>query len=158
MKHLPIARSLLSAGVVAGLLMGSNAMADTIRLSTTVSETSNWVAAANKFKELVDERSEGAHTVEVYPGGVLVSGNDRVELEMAQAGAVDVIMKSTPWLSQINPKFMVVSMPWIFPDAEAAMAVMDGVVGQRLSDASRCACKAPASRRNRGAVRRDCGA
>ena len=88
---------------------------------------------ANKFKELVEERSGGKHTVEVYPNGTLVSGNDRVELEMAQAGAVDVIMKSTPWLSQINGDFMVISMPWIFPDADTAMAVMDGPVGDSLT-------------------------
>lgn len=124
---------LTSAAILSALIGSSAALADTIRLSTTVAETSNWVAAANKFKELVEERSAGAHTVEVYPSGVLVGGNDRVELEMAQAGAVDIIMKSTPWLSQINGDFMVISMPWIFPDAETAMAVMDGAVGQRLS-------------------------
>jgi len=115
------------------MLIATGSGADTIRLSTTVAETSNWVAAANKFKELVEERSAGAHVVEVYPSGVLVGGNDRVELEMAQAGAVDIIMKSTPWLSQINPEFMVIAMPWIFPDADAAMTVMDGPVGDRLS-------------------------
>ena len=125
---------LMSIAILTGSLgVGGTVYADTIRLSTTVADTSNWVAAANKFKELVEERSGGAHTVEVYPRGVLVGGNDRVELEMAQAGAVDIIMKSTPWLSQINGDFMVVSMPWIFPDAETAMAVMDGAVGQRLS-------------------------
>lgn len=121
-----------AVGLIAALL-GTTAGADTIRLSTTVAETSNWIAAANRFKELVEERSGGAHKVEVYPSGVLVGGNDRVELEMAQAGAVDVIIKSTPWLSQINGDFMVISMPWIFPDAETAMAVMDGPVGERLS-------------------------
>lgn len=122
---------LASAVMTAGLIAGT-AGADTIRLSTTVSDSSNWVKAANRFKELVEERSEGNHKVEVYANGTLVSGNDRVELEMAQAGAVDVIMKSTPWLSQMNPDFIVVSMPWIFPDAEAAMAVMDGPVGDEL--------------------------
>lgn len=111
----------------------SGAMAETVRLSTTVAETSNWVAAANKFKQLVEERSGGDHTVEVYPNGVLVSGNDRVELEMAQAGAVDIIMKSTPWLTQLDERFMVIAMPWIFPDSDTAMAVMEGPVGQELS-------------------------
>jgi TRAP-type transport system periplasmic protein len=126
-------KNLASTTLLTAFLGSSAAIADTIRLSTTVAETSNWVAAANKFKELVEERSGGEHKVEVYPSGVLVGGNDRVELEMAQAGAVDVIMKSTPWLSQINGEFMVISMPWIFPDAQTAMAVMDGPVGQRLS-------------------------
>lgn len=133
MSKFTVAGSILLTGVVAGSLVSSPVLADKIRLSTTVAETSNWVAAANRFKDLIEQRSDGAHSVEVYPSGTLVGGNDRVELEMAQAGAVDVIMKSTPWLSQINKDFMVVSMPWIFPDAESAMAVMDGSVGQRLS-------------------------
>jgi TRAP-type C4-dicarboxylate transport system substrate-binding protein len=114
-------------------LATGGASADTVRLSTTVAETSNWVKGAQRFKELVEERSDGRHTVEIYPSGVLVGGNDRVELEMAQAGAVDMIMKSTPWLGQLDDDFMVIGMPWIFPDADAAMAVMDGPVGERLA-------------------------
>ena len=114
-------------------LATGGASADTVRLSTTVAETSNWVKGAQRFKELVEERSDGRHTVEIYPSGVLVGGNDRVELEMAQAGAVDMIMKSTPWLSQLDDDFMVIGMPWIFPDADAAMAIMDGPVGERLA-------------------------
>jgi tripartite ATP-independent transporter DctP family solute receptor len=134
MRITPKAKLMISSLMVTVMAaVASSSVADTIRVSTTVAETSNWVAAANRFKELVAERSGGAHTVEVYPSGVLVGGNDRVELEMAQAGAVDIIMKSTPWLSQINGEFMVIAMPWIFPDAETAMSVMDGPVGQRLS-------------------------
>ena len=107
------------------------ALARTIKISTTVPETSNWMVAASKFKEIVEAKTE--HTVEVYPNGVLVSGNDRVELEMAQAGAVDIILKTTIWLSQLNQEFLVTAMPWMFPDAEVAMKVMDGPVGERLS-------------------------
>ena len=107
------------------------ALARTIKISTTVPETSNWMIAAGKFKEIVEARTD--HTVEVYPNGVLVSGNDRVELEMAQAGAVDIILKTTIWLSQLNQEFLVTAMPWMFPNAEVAMKVMDGPVGERLS-------------------------
>lgn len=131
MTFIPKSALFLSTALAVGLSL-QPAAADNIRVSTTVAETSNWVAAARKFKELVEERSE--HTVEVFPSGVLVGGNDRVELEMAQAGAVDIIMKSTPWLSQISGDFMVVAMPWIFPDADTAMEVMDGPVGDRLSE------------------------
>ena len=106
--------------------------ADTIKISTTVPETSNWMVAANKFKEIVEAKTD--HTVEVYPNGVLVGGNDRVELEMAQAGAVDIIMKTTIWLSQLNQDFLVTAMPWMFPNAEIAMKVMDGPTGEQLSN------------------------
>ena len=104
-----------------------SAIAATIKISTTVPETSNWMVAANKFKEIVEAKT--AHKVQVYPNGVLVSGNDRVELEMAQAGAIDIIMKTTIWLSQLNQDFLVTAMPWIFPNAEVAMKVMDGPTG-----------------------------
>lgn len=105
--------------------------ADTIKISTTVPDTSNWLVAANTFKEIVEENTD--HTVDIYPNGTLVTGNDRVELEMAQAGAVEIIMKTTIWLSQLKPEFLVTAMPWMFPDAEVAMSVMDGPVGQDLS-------------------------
>lgn len=105
--------------------------ADTIKISTTVPETSNWLVAADIFKAIVEEKTE--HTVEIYPNGTIVTGNDRVELEMAQAGAVDIIMKTTIWLSQLKPEFLVTAMPWIFPNADVAMSVMDGPVGQDLS-------------------------
>ena len=121
----------LTLALLALIAFADVALARTIKISTTVPETSNWMIAANKFKEIVEARTE--HTVEVYPNGVLVSGNDRVELEMAQAGAVDIILKTTIWLSQLNQEFLVTAMPWMFPDAEVAMKVMDGPVGERLS-------------------------
>ena len=120
---------LLSIAIMAYAEIGS---ARTIKISTTVPETSNWMIAANKFKEIVEAKT--AHKVEVYPNGVLVSGNDRVELEMAQAGAVDIILKTTIWLSQLNQEFLVTAMPWMFPNAEVAMKVMDGPIGERLSN------------------------
>lgn len=107
------------------------AAADTIKISTTVPETSNWLVAANTFKSIVEEKTD--HTVEIYPNGTLVTGNDRVELEMAQVGAIQIIMKTTIWLSQLKPDFLVTAMPWMFPNAEVAMKVMDGPVGQDLS-------------------------
>ena len=127
MRRLGVAVVALALALFAG-----SAMAKTIKISTTVPETSNWLLAAAKFKEIVEARTD--HTVEVYPNGVLVSGNDRVELEMAQAGAVDIIMKTTIWLSQLNQDFLVTAMPWMFPDAEVAMKVMDGPIGEQLSD------------------------
>ena len=121
--------SLLSLALTAS---AGIANADTIKISTTVPETSNWMVAANTFRDIVQAKT--AHKVEVYPNGTLVSGNDRVELEMAQAGAVDIIMKTTIWLSQINQDFLVTAMPWMFPNAEVAMKVMDGPTGEQLSN------------------------
>lgn len=104
-----------------------------IKIATNVADTSNWVEGAKRFKEIVERESKGKHTVEIHANGVLSGRNDRVELEMAQAGAVEIIMKTTPWLAQLQQDFMVISMPWIFPDQKTAMAVMDGPVGELLN-------------------------
>lgn len=108
--------------------------AATIKVSTNVAESSTWVAGAKKFKELVEERSEGRHTVQIYPNATLASGNDRVEIEMTQAGAIDVVLKSTVWLAQLDEKFTAISLPWIFPDVDSALRVMDGAPGQALGE------------------------
>jgi TRAP-type transport system periplasmic protein len=120
---------------VAGLstLLALPAMAAKIKIATNVADTSNWVVGAKRFKEIVERESGGRHQVEIHANGVLSGRNDRVELEMAQAGAVEIIMKTTPWLAQLHPDFMVMSVPWVFPDSKTAMAVMDGATGERLN-------------------------
>src|SRR5690625_3954403 len=123
----------LSAAIMLALSSYS-AHAVTIKVSTNVAESSTWVAGAKKFKELVEERTDGRYKVEIYPNATLASGNDRVEIEMTQAGAIDVVLKSTVWLSQLDEKFTAISLPWIFPDAQAALKVMDGKPGQQLND------------------------
>jgi len=126
-----ISQLIAAIGVAAAFALP--AQAAKIKIATTVADTSNWIAGAKRFKEIVERESKGAHTVEIHANGVLSGRNDRVELEMAQAGAVEIIMKTTPWLAQLHQDFMVISMPWIFPDAKTAMAVMDGSVGEQLN-------------------------
>jgi tripartite ATP-independent transporter DctP family solute receptor len=112
----------------------ATAEAKTVKVSFTVAKDSIWDRGAQKFKQLVEERSGGRHNVEIYANGVLVGGNDRVELEMTQAGAIDIALKSTIWLTQLDKRFMAIGLPWIFPNDEVALGVMDGPVGQKLTD------------------------
>ncbi len=128
-------RLLLCAGlfVFAALLRAAPAAEKNIRVSFTVASGSIWDRGAQKFKQLVEERSGGKIGMEIFPNGTLVSGNDRVELEMVQAGAVDIALKSTIWLTQLDKRFFAVCLPWLFKDDKAAMAFMDGPIGQQLS-------------------------
>jgi len=101
----------LKSVIASALMLGciGSASAATIKISTTVPETSNWIVAAETFKSIVEDKTD--HTVEIFPNGTLVSGNDRIELEMAQAGTVEIIMKTTVWLSGLNKDFLVTAMP-----------------------------------------------
>ena len=107
--------------------------ARTIRLSFTVASGSTWDMGAQKFKALVEERSQGKMKVEVYPNGMLVSGNDRVEMEMTQAGAVDIALKSNIWLTQLDKRFYATTLPFLFRDADMAIKVLEGPVGQMIT-------------------------
>jgi tripartite ATP-independent transporter DctP family solute receptor len=110
-----------------------------LKLSFNVALGSTWDAGAQKFKSLVEERSDGRFEVEIYPNAMLANGNDRVEIEMLQAGAIDMVLKSTVWLSQLDPRFMGVALPFVFKSNAEVGNILDGKVGDELGDALKSA-------------------
>src|SRR5665648_226315 len=73
--------------------------------------------AANKFKELLEQKTDGRMKVEVYPSSQLYG--DKEELEQAQAGNVQIIAPSITKLVGLNPKVQYVDLPFLFPNNEA---------------------------------------
>ncbi|MCC8166474.1 MAG: DctP family TRAP transporter solute-binding subunit [Planctomycetes bacterium] len=86
-----------------------------LRMSVTTSETSVWMVGARKFKELVEERTEGRYKVAIYPNEQL-SGSDMVKgVEMLFTGVTDLDIHSTINMTGFIPELNVINMPWIFP-------------------------------------------
>jgi tripartite ATP-independent transporter DctP family solute receptor len=129
--------TVLSLILVVLAFLGTYAEARALKLSFNVAPTSTWAKGAERFKELVEERSNGAYTIEIYPNAVLANGNDRVEMEMTQAGVIDFMIKSTIWLSGLKEEFMALSMPWMFPDLTYPNKVMESPTGQELANSLR---------------------
>ena len=103
-----------------------------IKLGTTVNEQDSFQIAAEKFKELVAEKTDGAYVIEIYPNGSL--GDERTMLESMQMGTLDMgIITSGPFVNFV-PEMGVLDMPFLFPDNAAAYKVLDGEVGQSLLD------------------------
>lgn len=103
-----------------------------LKLGTTVNEQDSFQVAAEKFAELVAEKTNGAYTIEIYPNASL--GDERTMLEGMQMGTLDMgIITSGPFVNFI-PEMGVLDMPFLFPDNEAAYTVLDGEVGQELLD------------------------
>lgn len=128
--------SILAIALILALSLGATAFAQpkAIKLSFNVSTGTTWDKGAQQFKKLLEERSKGAFVVEVFPNATLASGNDRVELEMTQAGVIDIVLKSSVWLSQMDKRFLCVAMPWLFKDTKMALQFMDGKTVKMLSD------------------------
>ena len=88
--------------------------------------------AATKFQELVQERSEGAITVEVFPNATL--GDERTLLEGMQIGTVDMGVITNGPVANFLEDMAVFELPFLFPSQEAAYEVLDGPIGQELLD------------------------
>ncbi|SFK17099.1 tripartite ATP-independent transporter solute receptor, DctP family [Halobacillus dabanensis] len=83
-----------------------------------------------KFKEIVEEETDGAIKVETYHSGQL--GDDRTMTEALQLGTQEVVIPSTAPLANFVPEFSVFDIPFLFPNEQVADEVLDGEVGQEL--------------------------
>lgn len=106
--------------------------ATVLKLGTTVNEQDSFQVAAEKFAELVEERTNGAYVIEIYPNGTL--GGERDMLESMQIGTLDMgIITSGPFIN-FSSDMGVLDMPYLFASNEEAYAVLDGEIGRELLD------------------------
>lgn len=103
-----------------------------IKFGHVVRPTTAKGAAAEKFKELVEEKSEGRVLVEVYPDSQL--GTDQEIIEQMQLGTIQMNAPFTATLSSFVPQFQVFDLPFIFPDKEVAYEAMHGELGDKLNE------------------------
>ncbi len=85
-----------------------------------------------RFKEIVEEKTNGQIVVETYHSGQL--GDDRTMTEALQLGTQEVVIPSTAPLANFVPEFSVFDFPFLFPSEEVADKVLDGEVGQKFLD------------------------
>ena len=85
-----------------------------------------------KFEELIEERSGGAVTVDLYPNQQL--GGDREYTEAATQGNVTMGGPSTANIAPFVPALNAFETPFLFSDRETAYAALDSDAGQALLD------------------------
>lgn len=85
-----------------------------------------------KFEELVEERTNGAVQIEIYPSSQL--GDERELIEGMQMGTVDGYLGSTATMTAWIPDFMVFDIPFLFDGYEHEYKVMDGQLGNKLKE------------------------
>lgn len=101
-----------------------------LKLGTTVNEEDSFQVAAQKFADLVKERTNGAYEIDIYPNGAL--GDESTMLESMQIGTLDAaIITSGPFVNFV-PEMGVLDMPFLFADSKQAYQILDGDVGQEL--------------------------
>ncbi|MFC0471128.1 TRAP transporter substrate-binding protein [Halalkalibacter kiskunsagensis] len=104
----------------------------TIRAGIGLNDSHPQYKGLLKFKELVEERTDGAIEVQTYHSGQL--GDDRTMTEGLQLGSQEVTIPSTAPIANFVPEFSVFDFPFLFPSEEVADTVLDGEVGQKFLD------------------------
>ncbi len=105
-----------------------------LKFTTAVSENSTWQKGAEKFAELIKERTNGKYVIDIYPSDQLTAGNQVKALEALQTGACDFDIRSILLYTNLDPAFTSIMMPWLVPSFEAADAALSGPGGQKLAD------------------------
>lgn len=83
-----------------------------------------------KFKELVEQRSNGNIVVEIYPSSQL--GSEDTFIDSVKAGTVEMGAPGT-MLSKFDPQIAASEMPFLFNGWEDAQAVYTGEIGQYIT-------------------------
>jgi len=86
-------------------------------------EDSIYHVEALKFKELVEEYSDGRITVDIYPSGQL--GSDAEMAEYTKTGTQDIHITSLNLISDHAPRVEVLMLPYIFPEMDKANDAID---------------------------------
>ena len=107
----------------------------TWNFTCSTTETSTWAEAGRKFGELMEQATGGKITVNVYAADQLTGGNQSEGIQALMNGdPVQISMHSNLIYSAFDPRFNVVSLPYIYDSAEDADAKLDGPAGQMMKD------------------------
>ena len=88
--------------------------------------------AAEYFKKLVEERSNGGIKVEVYPNASLY--DDREALEALSMNAIQMAAPSFSKFTTFVPQLELFDLPFLFNDVDHLHKVLNGEVGKKLLD------------------------
>lgn len=108
-----------------------------ISIGHVCSESHTIHQVCEAFKSEVEEKSEGAITVEIHPNSEL--GGDEAMLESVALGTLTMVIPSATMLSTYVKEYDVLGMPYLFEDVNTAFEAVDGGLGdllnQKLADA-----------------------
>ena len=113
----------------------------TIKLSHVVTADTPKGKASDKFKKLVEKKSDGKIKVEVYPNSELYGDED--ELQALQSGSVQMLAPSSAKFTTIAPQLQVLDLPFIFDSVDDIPDIVspDSNVGKAIFENKKLASK-----------------
>lgn len=99
----------------------------TVKLSHVYATNTDYQQMAERFRDLMRERTGGRFRVAIYPSGQL--GDERVTFEQLQFGAQQMAISGTPVLSGWVPEGQIFDLPFLFKTREEGVAALKGTLG-----------------------------
>nr|WP_263597256.1 TRAP transporter substrate-binding protein [Metabacillus idriensis] len=144
MRKKKMLTGMISTIFAAGLLIGCSSQGTekttnssnsggkiSIKLAHAASETHQNQIAADEFKKLVEEKSNGSIEVKVYPNAKL--GSEKDAIEGILNGTIDMTtVAADSSLANVVPEMNLFGLPFLFKDREHVYSVLDGDIGKKL--------------------------
>jgi TRAP-type transport system periplasmic protein len=105
----------------------------TLKLASTQSMDHPYMVGAQKFADLIKERTNGRIEIRLYPSNQLGKG-EREMTEGIQQGGIDLLVTSTGPLGGFSPSINILDFPFLFRDNAHVDLVLDGPIGRKLLD------------------------
>ena len=131
LKHLAVAAALAAAFAASSL---TPSFAKTFRLSHNTNDTTTWQKGAEKFNELLKEKTDGDMSVRIFPNAQLTGGDQMKQAEMVGRGALDFVVTSAINVTPLVPEMAVFSLPYLYSDYQDVDATTSGKPGARMED------------------------
>ncbi len=107
----------------------------TWNFACSTTETSTWADGGRKFGELMEKATGGKVKVNIYAADQLTNGNQSEGIQALMNGdPVQISMHSNLIYSAFDPRFNVVSLPFIYDSYDDADAKFDGEAGEKLKE------------------------
>ena len=107
----------------------------TWNFACSTTETSTWADGGRKFGELMEKATGGKVKVNIYAADQLTNGNQSEGIQALMNGdPVQISMHSNLIYSAFDPRFNVVSLPFVYDSYDDADAKFDGEAGERLKE------------------------
>lgn len=104
-----------------------------MKLGCSLNMDHPYMVGAQRFAELIKERSNGRIEIKLFPGGQLGKG-EREMAESLQQGAIDLEVASTGPMGGFSPSVRILDFPFLFRDFNHVDLVLDGPIGRKLLD------------------------
>ncbi|GAW34791.1 C4-dicarboxylate-binding periplasmic protein precursor [Roseovarius sp. A-2] len=128
-----ISKAALATILATSAFLGA-AHAETLRLSHNTGDTTTWHKGAEKFGELLSDKTDGNYDVRVFPNAQLSGGDQMKQAEMVGRGALDLVVTSAINVTPLVPEMAVFSLPYLYANYDQVDATTQGEPAKLLEN------------------------